>query len=573
MAPAPDLRFDKLYRYDELTDALRLLAEARPDLMTLAAAGQSHEGRDIWLATVTNTATGPADEKPALFVEANIHATEVTGSTAALHLLHTLVSRYGEDEKVTRALDTRAFYVIPRLNPDGVERALADKPQFIRSSVRPYPRTDKQDGLFEEDVDGDGRILTMRIEDPNGTWKVYADDPRLLIAREPDEVGTGPYYRLLPEGSIRNYDGVIVRLAPRVEGLDLNRNFPAEWRTEGEQHGAGPFPTSEPEIRAVVQAVIERPNVCGYIAYHTFSGVHLRPYSAHADEHFPTVDLRVYKEIGKRATAITGYKAVSVFHDFQYDPKNAMTGASDDWAYDHLGVFSWTTEFWGPQQQAGIEDHHFIEWWDDHPLEHDLKLLAWTDEKLGGTAYVDWYPFDHPQLGRVELGGWDFFRSWSNPPPEFMEAEIRPHADFAVFHLLISPRLELHSTDVEHLGDGVWRVRLVVQNSGWLPTNVTQKAVERKVVRPIEAEITLPDGASLVGVEGKLELGQLTGRALKANVLGAGNDPTDDRAKAEWVVRAPAGTTVEVEARHQRAGVVRASIELAQAAGMRPPAT
>ena len=179
----PDLRFDHLHTYAELTDALEQLAAAAPELMTLEVAGTSHEGRSIWLATVTNTATGPHDEKPAIFVEANIHATEITASTAALHLLHHLTTGYGTDPAVTRALDTRTFYVIPRVNPDGVELALrAEDPVYLRSSTRIYPRPERRPGLVERDVDGDGRILCMRVEDPDGAWAVHPDDPRLLVA-------------------------------------------------------------------------------------------------------------------------------------------------------------------------------------------------------------------------------------------------------------------------------------------------------------------------------------------------------------------------------------------------------
>lgn len=564
----PALTFDRFYRYDDLTAILKDLEAAHPELLKVEAMGQSYEGRDIWLATVTNTATGPADEKPGFWVEAQIHATELTGSTAALHLIHRLVTGYGDDETITRCLDTRVMYVVPRLNPDGAELALADRPRHIRSSTRPWPRMDQQDGLMEEDVDGDGRILAMRIPDPNGTWKPYAEDPRLLVARDPeDEGGLGPYYRLLPEGTIKNYDGVTIAPAPNVEGLDLNRNWPADWRTEGEQKGAGPFPTSEPEIRAAVQAMIDRPNICGYISYHTFSGVHLRPYDNHPDDHFPTNDLRIFKEIGKKATSITGYPAVSVYHDFRYDPKDVITGGSDTWAYDHLGVFAWTTEFWAPPKQAGIEEYKFIDWWDDHPLEDDLKLLEWSDGQLAGKGYVDWYEFDHPQLGKVELGGWDFSYAFRNPPPDRLEEEIRPHADWAIWHCLISPRLALHSTEVERLGDGAWRVRVVVQNTGWLPTNVTEKAVERKHVRGVEAKLIRPEGSSeddivIVGGKELLDLGQLAGRALKTSTIGWGTDDTGDRAKAEWIVRAPGGTTLKVEVRHQRAGVVRCEVGL-----------
>ena len=64
---------------------------------------------------------------------------------------------YGSDPKITRILDEQAVYVVPRLNPDGAELALAEKPQFIRSGTRPYPYAEKRDGLHEEDLDGDGR--------------------------------------------------------------------------------------------------------------------------------------------------------------------------------------------------------------------------------------------------------------------------------------------------------------------------------------------------------------------------------------------------------------------------------
>jgi len=560
-----DLTFDRLYPYADLTNVLQRLAADYPELMALESAGRSHEGRDIWLATITNRATGPHDEKPALFVEANIHATEITGSTAALHLVHHLLAGFGNDDAVTRALDTRTVYVVPRLNPDGVEMALADSPTYLRSSTRVYPRREQQPGLIEGDVDGDGRVLTMRVPDPNGAWTVHPGDRRLLVPRTLDDVSDGPFYRLLPEGTIQEYDGTLVPLAPDYRGLDLNRNFPQDWQPEGDQHGAGPFPTSEPEVRALVEAVVARPNVCAYIAYHTFSAVILRPHGGYADDHFPTADLKLYQALGRRATEITGYAAVSVFHDFKYDPKTSITGASDEWCYDHLGIIGWTTEFWSPIRAAGITDYKYIDWFDEHPVEHDLTLLRWNDDTLGGAGFVDWYPFEHPQLGSVELGGWDFFRTWTNAPPALMEAEVAPHSDWAVAQVLASPRLEIRSFTATPLGDGVWRLQLVVENTGWMATNVTRKALDRKAVRPVEVVLDLPDGASLAAGEPRRELGQLAGHSRARQMLAmfdGGFDPTDDRAKAEWVVRADTGAVIRVVARHARAGTVRAELTL-----------
>ena len=560
------MQFDTYYRYADFTRVLHELAAAHPSLVRLESIGKSFEGRDIWAATVTNFATGADRDKPALWVDGNIHATEVAGSAACLYLLHHLVSRYGDDPDVTRCLDTRAFYVCPRLNPDGAEWALADVPKIIRSSTRPYPYDeDPVAGLRRGDVDGDGRALTMRLADPNGPWKVSDRDPRLMVRRDPAEAG-GRYYRLLPEGTIDGWDGVTLKLAPRKENLDLNRNFPAGWRQEHEQHGAGPYPGSEPETRASVQFIAAHPNITGAVAFHTYSGVLLRPYSHKADDTLPAADLWTFQKLGAKGTELTGYPNISVFHDFRYHPREVITGSFDDWAYDHLGVFAWTVEIWSPQRAAGISEYKFIEWYREHPVEDDLKLLAWNDGALGGRGFVDWYAFEHPQLGPVELGGWDALFTWSNPPRAMLEAEVARFPKWLVWSLLVSPRLEVLEANATRLGPDAWRVRLVVHNTGWLPSYVTKRALDNKLVRGLVAEIELPGGARLETGRAREELGQLEGRAYTPVVPsgwgGWGGDASDDRAKIEWVVRGPAGSVVKLVARHSRAGTVRAEVRL-----------
>jgi murein tripeptide amidase MpaA len=553
------VRFDRFYTYADLAETLAAWETEYPQLCRVEPIGLSYEGREIQLVTVTNARTGTSREKPAVFVHAQIHAMEFTGTTAALHLLDRLLHEYGEDERITQALDTRTFYVVPRVNPDGAEAGLADG-RFRRSSIRPYPREEPEDGLQREDVDGDGRVLMMRVRDPNGAWKPHPDDPRLLVARRPDDL-EGEFFRVFPEGTIRNWDGVTVSIAPALEGLDLNRNWPADWAPEGEQLGAGPYPGSEPETRALIQAIVDRPNITSYVGYHTFSGVHLRPYSARPDEDFPTPDLRAFKLIGEEATRLTGYPAISIFHDFKYDPKMVIRGGDVDWIYDFLGAFAWVTEFWSPQRAAGIADYHFIDWIREHPPEDDLALLKLADEL--GEGYVDWYPFEHPQLGPVELGGWDLVYFWYNPPLSRLEAEVRPHADFALFLALVSPRLEIRSFESTAVGDGAYRLRLVLENSGWLPTHVTQKALERKAVRPVEVELELPDGSRVVTGKQREEAGQLTGRVERRTVLWWNVDhSTSDLAKVEWVVEAAAGSRVGVLARHERAGTARSELVL-----------
>ena len=560
----PEVRFDTYYRYEDLTRILKGYADEYPQLVRLESMGQSFEGRDIWVVAVTNYETGKDEDKPAFYVDGNIHASEVSPSSACLYLINHLVTGYGSDPDVTRCLDTRAFYVCPRLNPDGAELALADKPKLIRSSTRPYPYDeDPIGGLVKEDMDGDGRMLMMRFPDPNGPWKACDEDPRLLVRRDPIETG-GQYYRLLPEGRIEDYDGALIHEQPNKEGLDLNRNFPINWRQEYEQQGAGPYPTSEPEIHASTGFIARHPNITGGVAFHTWSGVLLRPYGDQSDEALPAEDLWTFEKIGDKGTEITGYPAISVYHDFRYHPRKVITGTFNDWLYDQMGAFGWVVEIWSPQQQAGIEEYDHIDWFREHPVEDDLKLLAWSDEALDGQGYVDWYPYEHPQLGPVELGGWNYMLAFRNPPPAFLEKEIAPFADWLVWHLLISPRLELFDVSVKALGEDTYRVRLVVHNTGWLPTYVSKRAVEKKLARGVVCEIELPETASLESGEPRQDLGQLEGRAYKPSAPGgfSPGDPTEDRAKVEWVVCAPEGGTAKLSARSERAGLVTVEVDL-----------
>lgn len=555
----PTITFNSYLRPHEVEAALQGFAEEYPALCALQSIGTSHAGRTIWCLTITNQATGPDSEKPALWLDANIHATEVTGCMGALHLIQRVLTAYGSDERITHLLDTRALYVVPCLNPDGMEQALTS-PVYVRSGTRRYPYEDEREGLYPDDIDGDGLILQMRVQDPDGSWKVSDKDPRLMRRRGPDELG-GTYYRVYTEGRIRGYDGYSVKLAPPAQGLDFNRNFPFIWAPEGEQRGAGPYPGSEPEVRAAIQFLTSHLNVSGAISYHTFSGVILRPYSDRPDDKLLQDDLWTFKEIGKRGKELTGYPDVSVYHGFRYHPREVMNGAFDDWAYDQLGIYAFTVELWDMVGAAGIKERDFIEWFRDHPEEDDLKLLKWNDEQLGGNGFVPWRPFEHPQLGAVELGGWIERRTFGNPPEALLLETIAPNSEFVIAQALMSPRLELRQLSAEPLGEGLYRVRAVVANSGYLATYGSKRAQEIRAVRPVELRLELPPSAELVTGELFQELGQLEGRANKRALWG-GSFPTDNLHKLEWTVRAPKGGALQITASSQRAGTARAILEL-----------
>jgi hypothetical protein len=557
--------FDRFLRYDEMATWLRALAAQHPTLLTVESYGQSHMGRDLLVATITDTRTGEHHTKPAHWIDANIHAVEVTGGVAALYIIHHLVTKFvAGDATVVEALRTRTFYIAPRVNPDGVEDALADRPLFHRSSVRPWPWRDghRWPGLHPQDIDGDGRILTMRIADPDGAWMPHPEEPRVMIPVGPLGAPAGTTrYRLLTEGLIENYDGFTIDQPRDPAGLDLNRNFPAGWGVD--VLGSGDHPMSEPEIHSLVRAVKARPNVCGYNAFHTAGGFMLRPSSNLPDSKLPPEDLFIFKKFGEHSTPLTTYPVHSVFEDLTWDKSRVMGGAGDDWAYDHLGVYSWTTEFWDAIYRATGEHSPTDVWYVGPTPAQDLAVCRWSDKHAPG-SYLGWRAFDHPQLGKVEIGGPDMFHIWTNAPSSLLRAEVAAHADVAIYQAMASPRLEIKLAEATSLGGDVWKVRLGVANTGWLPTTVTQHAKKMKIVLPAVVEISGANSSAIEVIEGeaKVRIGQLEGRSKVLLDGGAMSDGTTDRHLQTWIIRAKSGSVVTLSASHQRAGSASATVTL-----------
>lgn len=555
------MNFNHYYTNQELDTTLHEWAQVYPRIISVTELGRSYEERPIWLLTITNHESGPDTEKPAVWIDANIHATEIAGTTTALKLVHTLLGEYGKNQEITRLLDTSVYYIVPRLNPDGAELAMAEIPQYVRSGVRPYPWEEKGEGLHSQDIDRDGRILQMRIKDPNGNWKISSLDSRLMERRDPDEQG-GEYYRILPEGSLEDYDGYQIKLAKSYHGLDFNRNFPLDWRPEADQQGAGPYPVSEPEIKAMVDFITDHHNINAALTYHTYSGVILRPLSSQPDEDMDTNDLWVYKAVAKRGTELTGYPNLSVYHDFRYHPKEITTGAFDDWVYNHLGIFAFTVELWDIVGRAGIAERKYIEWLRDHPHDDDLKILKWADENAGEGAYVDWYEYNHPQLGGIELGGWNNFYTWRNPPHHFMGEEAERNVPFALALGYMLPHLDIHTLKVSKVSESTFTLNLVVDNSGFLPSYTSNQGKKRGAMREVRVELELPKEVEILNGRQKSVLGHLEGRSNKIGQTFIAATPTDNRGRLEWTFKAPQGSVIKLHILSERAGKLHREVIL-----------
>ncbi|MBT9259271.1 MAG: peptidase M14 [Clostridiales bacterium] len=544
-------------RYDDLVARLKAIRDEAPDMVLLEELGKSPEGRIIFGCTLSLGPRAPED-KPALLVDANVHAGEVTGSAAALYLLESLVRERSQPE-VRELLSSTTLYVIPRISVDGAEAYLTG-PEMLRSAKRRYPEVPLPPGWYAEDVDGDGKILWMRWEDPLGEWTVDPEDPRLMRRRRPGQ--KGPFYRLMAEGVYRDEAGEVaavypqLRPAPSPYGLDFNRNYPAFWQPEAQQPGAGEFPLSEPETRAVAQFIAGHKNIGAYVSLHTTGGVLLRPPSSGGDEKLSPEDRRLFQALTPYLKELTGYPVLSTYEAFATGDDRPLVKGADDWAYEHRGILAFTLELWDLDGRAGARGYSqggvkaLLALSPEEREEDEKKRLKWNDEVLQGRGFHPWRPFDHPQLGKVEIGGWDRKFVLQNPPldpPHLLEHEGKVTRRLAEGLLGLLPRLAIPSAELKPLGEGLLQLQVTVANEGYLGTAITAQTHKALKLPGVEVEVELSPGWRSLSGPLRRDVGQLAG-------WGDPSTPAQNAVHLRWVLQGKGPLAVKVTARHPRAG-------------------
>lgn len=484
------ITFDHYHSLAEIGTYLEAVAARYPTLVTLQEIGRSRAGRPIWAVDVNNPETGPAREKPGFYVDGNIHGGEVLGGEGALAFLDQLLTRNGTDARISELVNSRAFYVVPIVNPDG--RAISvDTPENHRWNIRPVD--EDNDGRVDEDppedLDGDGRMLQMRIPDPEGPWVVHPTDPRRMVRAGQGAVAAAPRYRLETEGIDNDRDGRFNE--DRVGGVDLNRNFPANWSAA--QFASGPFPLSEPETHALVAYITARPNIAAVHTFHTSGGLILRfPTLADQDYDFPRADIEEYRGIAEDGVSLTGYRNFAVEKKPIVDLMSPGHGVFNDWASREFGVLAITTEMWA---------HAFGEGQD--------ALFRWNDEVLGGRGFINWYPFDHPVLGRVELGGWDRW-STASPPDALIAGELDRNVRWVLTFADKTPQVAILDASATRAGGGSeMRISATVANVGWMSTATAHATDTLRTAVPVRARLEL-ENATVAGSP-VVELGVLPG--------------------------------------------------------------
>lgn len=561
MAELQEPRYDQWYSYNELTNYLKGVAEACPDRCRLRSLGRTPEGRELWMLEITEQAPAEnpdaqesaagrgeaadaAAARPGFLVHANIHAKEVAGTNSSLRLIYDLLSGQPDYVDTGELLREAVFYVVPRLNPDGAEFALTTGADIrSRTEERAEPNC-----LLRRDLDGDGAIVDMRVERPDGDMKCDPEDPRIMLPRQATDT-EGPFYAVLPEGIIHEWDGGEIRVGCR-RGHDFNRNWPANWQQDHKQGGAGDYPFSEPEMRALADFVYAHPNIIGILGFHCGSNAVLMPPSTGTLDTLLPADRKAFEELGQRAAELTGLKLLpTIEYRVAGSPPAQLYGHSADWGYLHMGLLHFEIEQGNIYNAAGITTEEFFAAGPDGQYRFAREIMRYHDEHPEQEMFVDWHEFEHPQLGRVEIGGWKKY--WIiNPSFADLREKIAPgSARFIIEYMMRRPRLVISELEAVNLGGSVWRVRARVMNDGALPTNITQQALSLRSLRPVTVELRAEPGAELVSLGRWREVGHLGPRRVTAEL--------------EWFVRGEAGGEIVVRASSQKGGTVERRVRLA----------
>jgi hypothetical protein len=555
---------EKYVTYSELTDILQGFQTANPELVALESIGKSGEGRDLWVLVIGKDRDR---KRPAAWVDGNMHATEVCGSSVALGIAEDLLTLHRTGKifdlppHVCDQLREVLFYIMPRMSPDGAETVLTQG-RYVRSVPRDSRHHAPTPRWIAGDVDGDGLALVMRKEDPTGEFVTSSVEPNVLLPRTLESVG--PFYKVYPEGFIENFEGVVPDPFYLSDNdADLNRNFPYAWMPEPEQAGAGRYPTSEPESRAVVEYTQARPHIFAWLNLHTFGGVYIRPLGTAADNKMDSRDLALFHQIAEWGEKYGGYPTVSGYEEFTYEPDKPLHGDLTEFAYHQLGAIAYVCELWDLFTVIGAKKgKKFVDYY-SHVTVDDLHRFAkWDREVNHGRVFLPWRKTSHPQLGEVEVGGFDMRVGMSNPPLEAIDATCTRQSQAFLRVAAMAPRVSVRHVATKAVASGAHEVEIEASNTGYLPTFVLSSAKKLSLDARIFVEVTGERGLEVIG-DKRVCLEHLDGwgRGLfDQSIFLVRSRGSVSSKRARFVVKGAGALVVRVHG--QRTGEVSAVIEI-----------
>lgn len=495
-----------------LTQRLRTLTTQHQSLSSLQSIGKTATGKDLWVLTLGK---GDAKAKPALVVVANVEGTHLAGTELALQLAEKLLAKAGTDS-VARLLDAKTIYVLPSVNPEAAAQYFA-RLKFERTgngSATDDDRDGQTDEDGPEDLNGDGLITMLRVEDPTGTFMTAKADPRVLVKADPTKGEVGRY-RVLTEGTDTDRDGEFNEDGPG--GIALNRNFPFDY--EPFKPGTGEFPASEVEARAVLDFLYSAKNVYAVLTFGPSNNLSEAPKFDRAKATKRVVSGWLEKDVAvnEQVSKLYTQSGLTAGPNLPF-----QRGDFPQWAYYHYGRLSFTTPgWWVPKDTAKRAT----------PEPEDVRFLKWAAAN-NAPAFVDWKPIQHPDFpGKVvEVGGFMPFAKL-NPPVALLAKAAEQHLAFVTRLALLMPQVELVNVKTEAVGPGLTRVTVDLHNRGLLPSHSELGTRSRFVDR---LKVT-------VGTTEKQQV--VSGRKVQLFREALGGNAT---MPMEWLISGTGSVTIEV---------------------------
>lgn len=426
-----------------------------------------------------------------------------------------------------------AFVAVPWASPEAIELSIQGRSADGRNA---QPLDEDRDGRVDEDgaddLDGDGAILQMLIEDPEGPW-VRSQNQRLLARARP---GDAPRYTLSLEGKDDDGDGRFNEDGPG--GIVLDLHFPVGRVGPWVDGLGGALPLSDDLARRYADFALARRAAIVIL----FQGNHGRlalpggSRSTSAPGWMRDSDRAVYERVHALFLGATTRRAVGAATLLECRGRERR-GAALDWFYSTAGALAVEIAPWGPALDSGGEANAENARFDTarRPTEgvpaEDLAWARWIDDTRGGLGFIDWHPVDVGQGRQALVGGWEP-GTRTTPPPEHLERALAGLCDFTRRLAASLPRLELRLAEASRDGD-VCRIRARLANGGVLPTGM---AISDSRAGSVGAwvELELPAGAKLIAGEPRCEISRLAGGGISR--------------ECEWIVVAPQGSTFTLRA-------------------------
>jgi len=442
-----------------LTQRVKTLADKYPQLVKSKVLTQTTGGKDIWMITI---GAGKTEQKPAIVVVGGVEGKHLLGVEMAIGFAEKLIASSTTDS-IKTLLNKQTFYVFPNMSPDATEQYFA-KVKNQRSGNATKTDDDRDGKINEdgaEDLDGNGKITVMRIEDTTGKYKLNTDDPRSLLLADATKGENGKYI-LLPEGIDNDKDGMFNEDGDG--GIAFNKN--SSYNFKPFVAGAGEYAVSEKENRALFDFLYDAFNVYAVVTFGPTNNL-----STPVIFNAPAVAKRIitgWFEADAKANALVSERYNKITKTKEAPKTQAESGDFSQWGYFHYGRLSFSTPgWWVPKStpDSSRKEKKFIN--DDAVASY----LRWAASQGITNTFTPWKAVAHPDFpGQiVEVGGLDPF-VLINPPYKMVDGIVAKHTEFVIGLAGMAPQLALVNVKTEKVADGLTRVTLKVMNTGDLPT-------------------------------------------------------------------------------------------------------